>query len=81
MKRENYEITFNNETIIKHAWNASNREIEKQISIIAKSECQDYTKTGSTNVLHPTAYKKHISGTRTWVGDDGTTIVFSIKLL
>lgn len=81
MKRENFEIRFNDQVVVKHAWNSSIREIEKIVKEIALEEQQMYTLTSKTSELHPTMYKKHHNGTRVWTGENGKQISFTIELL
>ncbi|MGL6227940.1 MAG: hypothetical protein ACRC3J_01860 [Culicoidibacterales bacterium] len=81
MKRENFEIRFEGQVVIKHTWNAAQREVEKLIRNIALEEGQAYSLTSKTSELHPTMYKKHHKGTRVWTGDNGKQVSFEIELL
>lgn len=74
MKRENYTIRWLNNRRVKHAFNSSVREIEKLIGRIANKENQTYILT------HSLYDKANNTGSRTWQGENGNTITFTIEV-
>ncbi|UOL48854.1 hypothetical protein [Pseudomonas phage Astolliot] len=79
MKRENFEISFEGQTIIKHKWNSSIRAIESKIREIADAE-RPATYSLVDSVSNKTGFY-HTSGSRTWERQDGKRIIFTIKKL
>lgn len=75
MKRKEYLVTYNGISFIKFAWNAACKEIESVVGKIAKAERVDYHLIDS---VHTRVDGQLVASTRTWRGDDGTTIVFAL---
>lgn len=80
MKRENFEISFNGETMIKHKWNSSIRAIESKIREIATADGPGTTYNLVDSVSNKTGFY-HTSGSRTWERQDGKRIIFTISKL
>jgi len=74
--RENFTIQYNGKEVLKHAWNASIREVEKIVGQIAKEEQTIYNLTDSAS------FKEgfyHVHGYREWTGDNGKSVTFVIN--
>jgi len=64
MKREEFLITSTEgHNVIKNAWNSANREVEKLVGEIAKSEGRDYRLIDSKSEKEGFY---HVSGVRVW---------------
>ena len=74
MKRKNFEIRLNGKvTNIKHAFNSSVRDIEKQVKIIATNKHINYYLTDAS------IDRETLSGHRTWKSDNGDILNFRIS--
>ena len=78
MQRKTFVVSWMDQTVTKHAWNASIRAIEQIIRAIARAEGQHYTLTDYESFTTPEYPKDHIRGHRTWTGDNGRVITFAI---
>jgi hypothetical protein len=78
MKRKNYVITSDaGHKVVKHAWNASIREIERFVREFARAENMPYSLTGTNSVKEGFDY---VSGYREWTRADGKAIMFDIEM-
>lgn len=79
MKRENFEIKLNGQVVaIKHKWNSSIREIERQVKEIARQGGTVYSLVDSSSVKEGF---EHVMGTRVWVSVAGVVQKFEVKKL
>ena len=72
MKRKNFKIEFEKDgvtqTVIKHTWNAANKEVVSIIRQIARNQGQMYEVIQSESERASDYYDGFIKGTRTWQG-------------
>jgi hypothetical protein len=79
MKRKNFEIIKNGVYLeTKHAWNSSIRAIEANVNKVANEENTVYHLTDSKSIKEKF---DHVTGYRTWVDPNGTTLKYEINLL
>lgn len=77
MKRKNYLIQCSDgSTHVAHAWNSANRKVESIVRGIARHEQTIYELTASESKKG--ADGLHVKGSRSWVGRNGKTLVFTI---
>lgn len=76
MKRETFEIKYENTTVKKHKWNSSIRETERLVGEIAKLQGCKYHLVGSES--HKEGFS-FTHGSRTWQNDNKDTVKFEIK--
>jgi hypothetical protein len=77
MKRETFEIKYSDRTATKHKWNSAIRETERLIKQLANDERTTYHLVGSeSNKDKDGHYYEH--GYRTWQGDNGNAVTFTI---
>lgn len=82
MKRKNFKIEFENngvkEVVIKHTWNAANKEIVSIIRQIARNQGQYYENIQEEQTRGSDGF--HEKGTRTWQGlKTGKKVFFTIE--
>lgn len=80
MKREQFKITYGDNTVLKNSWNASIREIEKIALAVARSENTKYRLIDSESHKSADGFG-HVKGFRVWRGDNGKTIRFNVEKL
>lgn len=79
MKREQFKITCNGKDVaIKSTWNASLRHVETTIRATARLDGCLYELVGSESNKDSKG-RYHVSGSRTWQGKNGNTVVFLIN--
>jgi len=76
MKRENYIISYNGQTVIKHKWNSAIREIESIVREMAKAEGVFYSLLSSDSIKGEYGF---IRGSRIWEGSNGKVLHFTIE--
>jgi len=76
MKREIFTITCNDVKVIKHKWNKAIDETERMIRHIALNEKTVYKLIDSQSTKDGFY---HVSGYRTWQGDNGNIVKFDIN--
>ena len=84
MKRKNFKIEFEKDgvtqTVIKHAWNAANKEVVSIVRQIARNQGQFYEVIQSESERASDYYDGFIKGTRTWQGrSTGQKLFFKIE--
>lgn len=78
MKRDFFDITaVNGHAAVKHAWNASIRHIEDVVRQIARVEGTNYRLIAAESEKDSSG--NHVAGTRTWKGENGRTVTFSVR--
>ena len=83
MKRDNFLITYELdggqvETVVKHTWNAANKEVINIVRPVAHTQGQPYDNTQGEQTKGED--KRHTHGTRTWRGRaTGQEILFTIR--
>lgn len=83
MKRDNFLITYGLDggpvqTVVKHTWNAANKEVVNIVREVARIQRQFYDNTQGEQTKGED--KRHTHGTRTWRGrNTGQEIFFTIR--
>lgn len=83
MKRDNFLITYEldagqMQTVVKHTWNAANREVVNIVRQVARTQGQFYENTQAEQTKGLDG--RHTHGTRTWRGrTTGQEIFFTIR--
>lgn len=66
-KRENFEIRLNGELLAtKHAWNASRREVENLVKLVAQQRESLAYNQGMTGI-EKDSYGNHVKGCYVWL--------------
>lgn len=76
MKRENFEIKFNGNVVIKHKWNSAIKEVENLIREIARTEQTIYELVESVSTKIDAWHFGN--GVRVWKGRNNKTVSFTI---